>query len=66
MTSQSAWRRYARFLRPDPDADVEDEITFHIEMRAKEIAATGIPIEEARLEARRRFGDKARVEAELR
>ena len=66
MTSQGAWRRYARFLRPDPDADVQDEITFHIEMRAKEIAATGIPIEEARVEARRRFGDKARVEAELR
>lgn len=66
MTSQSAWRRYARFLRPDPDADVEDEITFHLEMRAKEIAASGVPIEEARIEAQRRFGDMARVQAECR
>ena len=66
MTPQSAWRRYARFLRPDPDADVEDEITFHVEMRAKEIAATGMPIEDARVEAQRRFGDMARVQAECR
>ena len=51
---------------PDPDADVEDEITFHVEMRAKEIAATGMPIEEARIEAQRRFGDVARVQAECR
>jgi hypothetical protein len=42
MKSQSTWARYVRFLRPDPDADVEDEINFHLEMRAKEIAARGV------------------------
>jgi putative ABC transport system permease protein len=66
MKDQSAWTRYVRFLRPNPDADVEDEIAFHLEMRAKEIAATGVPLDEARHEARRRFGDMARVQAECR
>ncbi len=59
-------RRYQQFLGPRPDADVEDEIAFHLEMRARELAARGMPIAEAREEARRRFGDRARVEAEMR
>lgn len=59
-------KRYSSFLGARPDADVEDEIAFHLEMRAKELAARGMPIAEAREEARRRFGDRARVEAEMR
>jgi predicted permease len=66
MSDRSVWARYARILRPNPDGDVEDEIAFHLEMRAKEIAATGIPLDEARREAQRRFGDMARVQAECR
>lgn len=59
-------RRYLRFLGARPEADVEDEIAFHIEMRARELAARGLDIEAARVEAQRRFGDRARVEAEMR
>ncbi len=66
MNDKSAWVRYVRFLRPNPDADVEDEIAFHLEMRAKELAATGMSLDAARLEAQRRFGDMARVQAECR
>ena len=59
-------RRYQQFFGPRPDTDVEDEIAFHLEARAQELAARGMPIAEAREEARRRFGDRARVEAEMR
>ena len=59
-------RRYLRFLGPRPDADVEDEIAFHLEMRAKEFMARGMEPAAAREEARRRFGDRARVEADMR
>lgn len=59
-------RRYLRFLGARPEADVEDEIAFHLEMRARELAARGLDIEAARAEAQRRFGDRTRVEAEMR
>ena len=59
-------RRYLRFFGPRPDADVEDEIAFHLEMRARDLVAGGMDPSAAREEARRRFGDRARVEAEMR
>lgn len=59
-------RRYLRFLGPRPDADVEEEIAFHLEMRAQELMARGMSPDEARAEARRRFGDRARVQGEMR
>lgn len=63
---QDRSRRYLQFFGPRPDTDVEDEIAFHLEERAKELAARGMPIAAAREEARRRFGDRARLEAEMR
>ena len=63
---QDRSRRYLQFFGARPDADVEDEIAFHLEARAQELAARGLPLAEAREEARRRFGDRARVEAEMR
>ncbi|MBK8247292.1 MAG: ABC transporter permease [Gemmatimonadetes bacterium] len=63
---QDRSRRYLQFFGPRPDADVEDEIAFHLEARAQELAARGLPLAEAREEARRRFGDRTRVEAEMR
>ena len=63
---QDKQRRYLRFLGSRPDSDVEDEIAFHLEMRAKEFMARGMEPTAAREEARRRFGDRARVEAEMR
>ncbi|MBC7897152.1 MAG: hypothetical protein H7066_17165, partial [Cytophagaceae bacterium] len=45
-------RRYLRFLGARPEADVEDEIAFHIEMRARELIARGLDPVAAREEAR--------------
>ncbi len=60
------WRRYRRFWGADPDADVDDELRFHLEMRADDLRRGGLPADEARREAERRFGDVARVRGWLR
>jgi len=44
-----------------PGDDLEDEISFHLEMRARELVDEGWPQEEARAEARHRFGDLRRI-----
>lgn len=59
-------RRSFRFPRRTPSqvaADVEEELAFHLDRVAEELMAGGWPREEARVEARRRFGDleKTRV-----
>ena len=59
-------RRYLRFLGARPEADVEDEIAFHLEMRERELVERGMDPAQAREEAKRRFGDRARVEAQMR
>ena len=46
-------RPQVRDLRPQ----VERELEFHIEMRARELMERGMPEVDARLEAQRRFGD---------
>jgi hypothetical protein len=43
--------------RPRIEADVEDEVAFHLEMRVAELVARGSTPEAARAEAHRRFGD---------
>lgn len=58
-------RRYLRFFGARPEADVEEEIAFHLEMRAQEFIARGMAPDEARAEARRRFGDRTRVQGEM-
>jgi putative ABC transport system permease protein len=60
------WRRYLRFLRPDVDSDVADELRFHLEMRERDYAARGMTAAEARRAALERFGDVARIGGELR
>src|SRR5437870_4419901 len=47
-----AFGRRARIER-----EIEDELRFHLEMRAREHLAAGLPPEQARAEALRRFGD---------
>lgn len=51
-----AWRRYLSFWGADPTADVDDELHFHLEMRAAEYAARGLAPEAARARAEQRFG----------
>ena len=44
--------------RPQIEADVDDEVSFHLEMRVAEMVARGWSPEAARAEALRRFGDR--------
>ncbi len=55
------WRRYLRLLGPDVQADVDDELAFHIDMRARELIALGLSADDARAEAERRFGNRRQV-----
>ena len=51
------WRRYLRFWRVDVQADVDDELAFHLEMRRRDLEARGLSAADARTEAERSFGD---------
>src|SRR5262249_17690414 len=44
---------------------VEDEIRFHVDMKSRELASSGLSEEAARAEALRRFGDVERTRANL-
>jgi putative ABC transport system permease protein len=46
--------------------DVDDEVGFHLEMRARELAAAGVPPDEARRRARAEFGDVDAARSALR
>ncbi len=61
----AAWRRYLRFWRANPGGDVRDELTFHLESAVEELVANGMPVDEARAEAARRFGDVTRIKSAL-
>lgn len=47
-------RRSSRIRR-----DVDDEIAFHLDMRVADLTSRGMPLDEARADALRRFGDRA-------
>jgi putative ABC transport system permease protein len=66
VDEQPRWRRYLRFWGPDVEADIDDEIRFHLEMRERDFLAAGLPPADAREEALARFGDPARVARWLR
>ena len=51
------WERFRRPLGPDPDGDVEDELSFHVEMRMRDLIKAGESPERARQLALQRFGD---------
>ncbi|HTL43253.1 MAG TPA: ABC transporter permease [Vicinamibacterales bacterium] len=50
----------------DVGRDVDDELTFHLEMRARDARAQGLDTDAARREAERRFGDLERIRREVR
>ena len=60
-----AWRRYLRFIRPDVGADVDEELAFHLAMRAERNVALGMSPDDARRDALRRFGDVSLVRHQL-
>jgi predicted permease len=60
----ATWRRYLRFWGPRAEADVDDELAFHIAMREREYMERGMTEPEARRAAVRRLGDLAQARAE--
>jgi putative ABC transport system permease protein len=66
MTQSPAWRRYLRFWGPDPAADVDDELRFHLESHVEMLVREGMTPDAARAEALRRFGDVHRVKRAVR
>jgi predicted permease len=54
--SVPAWRRYLRFWGPRRKADLDDELAFHLDMRAEHLETRGLTREEARRAALDRFG----------
>ncbi|MFL5580409.1 MAG: ADOP family duplicated permease [Gemmatimonadaceae bacterium] len=56
MTEPTAWRRLRTLWRRDVRAEVDDEVAFHLEMRARELVDAGWDPALARREAERRFG----------
>jgi predicted permease len=61
MSHIPAWRRYARFFGVDIKSDVDDELRFHLDAKARDLIANGATPEEARAEALRQFGEVADV-----
>jgi predicted permease len=51
------WRRFRSLFGLEPIGDVDDELSFHVEMLVRELIARGETPERARELARRRFGD---------
>jgi predicted permease len=51
------WRRFRGLFGPDPRRDVEDELSFHLEMRIRELLERGESPARARELALRRFGN---------
>ena len=50
-------RRFRRLFGPEPRADVDQELAFHLEMRIRELVARGETPERARELTLQRFGD---------
>jgi putative ABC transport system permease protein len=56
--------RFRRLFGPDPAGDVDEELSFHLAMRERELIARGETPERARELALARFGDVQRQRAE--
>ena len=65
MKVDAGWEKYWRYLTAHFRDEVDDELAFHIAMRAGELEAQGMSAGEADAEARRRFGDHERIRSTL-
>src|SRR5690242_9900504 len=63
---EAKWRRYLRFWRPSIDADLDDEIRFHLDERIAALIASGMAPDDARRAADEEFGDRQAVRQRLR
>jgi predicted permease len=64
MKPTPLWRRYARLLRSDVRADVNDELRFHLAAKVDQLIAQGLNPAAARREAERQFGELSTVQQE--
>lgn len=62
---QPLWRRYLRFFGPNIDADIDDELTFHLAERVEALRAEGRPEREAHAQALAEFGSVREVKRSL-
>jgi predicted permease len=62
---ETRWSRIRRILRPSARAEVDDEIAFHIQMRAAELIEQGVDPSLAKSMAEERFGPVQPIEAAL-
>src|SRR5579864_7458768 len=60
------WRRYLRFWGPNPTADVDEELHFHLETKVQELVDSGLTAAQARTEALRQFGNYENFRKECR
>lgn len=60
------WRRYLSFWGRNIDRDLNDEFSFHVEMRRQEFMDHGLGPERARKAAHRVFGNAALLRDECR
>ena len=58
------WRRYSTLFGRNIRSDIEEELRFHIEARARELIDAGWPPRAAEEEAHRLFGDRDSILAE--
>jgi putative ABC transport system permease protein len=61
----STWLRYFAFWKRNPRLDARDEIGFHLDMRVKDLMATGLSLEQARDRARSEFGNPDAIQLQL-
>ena len=67
MTEPRDWRVVWRLLlsKKQMDADIEDEIAFHIEGQVDALMESGFSEDQARELVHRRFGDERRIKAQM-
>jgi predicted permease len=66
MQDDEPSRPERRLWRPDIGRDIDDELAFHLEERARDFRERGLEARQAQEAARQRFGDVARVRADCR
>jgi predicted permease len=62
---ESMWRRARRLWQRSVSEDVDDEMSFHFQLRVDQFIAAGMSRAEAERAARERFGDVGAVRSEL-
>jgi len=66
VTIAPGWRRLFRLIgtKKSVEHNVDDELAFHLAMRAEKLQRLGVPLDEAEVRARERFGDPDRFRDE--